>query len=228
MRSVHGFDRRCSRITPARSWTHTGERQADQGPSRAWPAPMASCTRCNRVSSDEQGFQCAFCMSGFIMATVGFLKVNPNPTRPELAHGISGNLCRLSGLRQDPHRHDARRGEPEKGDCNMSRTICTRQAQRNQARLQTDRAKLHQPRTWWRRSPAALVCRRLSVAEDAVRQLLLSSMPTRTNSKASIPRKRSPCPALKAILTAEVTISAPADAMRIWSSDPGNKLGERV
>jgi aerobic-type carbon monoxide dehydrogenase small subunit (CoxS/CutS family) len=43
---------------------------------------------------DEQGFQCAFCMSGFIMATVGFLKVNPNPTRDELAHGISGNLCR--------------------------------------------------------------------------------------------------------------------------------------
>src|SRR6202021_935150 len=43
---------------------------------------------------DEQGFQCAFCMSGFIMATVGFLKTNPKPTREELAHGISGNLCR--------------------------------------------------------------------------------------------------------------------------------------
>src|ERR1700716_25132 len=43
---------------------------------------------------DEQGFQCAFCMSGFIMATVGYLKTKPNPTRPELAHGISGNLCR--------------------------------------------------------------------------------------------------------------------------------------
>ena len=43
---------------------------------------------------EEQGFQCAFCMSGFIMATVGYLKANPNPTRAELAHGISGNLCR--------------------------------------------------------------------------------------------------------------------------------------
>jgi len=43
---------------------------------------------------EEQGFQCAFCMSGFIMATVGYLKTNPNPTRAELAHGISGNLCR--------------------------------------------------------------------------------------------------------------------------------------
>ena len=43
---------------------------------------------------DEQGFQCAFCMPGFIMASVGFLKTNPNPTRTQLAHGISGNLCR--------------------------------------------------------------------------------------------------------------------------------------
>ena len=43
---------------------------------------------------DEQGFQCAFCLPGFVMATVGFLKVNPDPTRAELAHGVSGNLCR--------------------------------------------------------------------------------------------------------------------------------------
>ena len=45
---------------------------------------------------DEQGFQCAFCMSGFMMSTVGFLKTNPNPSREELAHGISGNLCRCA------------------------------------------------------------------------------------------------------------------------------------
>jgi aerobic-type carbon monoxide dehydrogenase small subunit (CoxS/CutS family) len=43
---------------------------------------------------DEQGFQCAFCMPGFVMAATGFLKVHPNPTRQELAHGVSGNLCR--------------------------------------------------------------------------------------------------------------------------------------
>jgi aerobic-type carbon monoxide dehydrogenase small subunit (CoxS/CutS family) len=43
---------------------------------------------------DEQGFQCAFCMPGFIMSTVGYLKTNPAPTRNQLAHGISGCLCR--------------------------------------------------------------------------------------------------------------------------------------
>ncbi len=45
---------------------------------------------------DHQAFQCAFCMSGFIMATAGYLKTNPNPTRAQLAHGISGNLCRCA------------------------------------------------------------------------------------------------------------------------------------
>jgi aerobic-type carbon monoxide dehydrogenase small subunit (CoxS/CutS family) len=43
-----------------------------------------------------QGFQCAFCMTGFVMATVGYLKTNPSPTRAQLAHGISGNLCRCA------------------------------------------------------------------------------------------------------------------------------------
>ncbi len=43
---------------------------------------------------DEQGFQCAFCMPGFVMAAVGYLKTNPDPTREQLAHGVSGNLCR--------------------------------------------------------------------------------------------------------------------------------------
>ncbi|MGA7340609.1 MAG: (2Fe-2S)-binding protein [Terracidiphilus sp.] len=47
-----------------------------------------------RAVVDEQGFQCAFCMPGFIMSAVGFLKTNPNPTREEMAQGLSGNLCR--------------------------------------------------------------------------------------------------------------------------------------
>jgi len=45
---------------------------------------------------DEQGFQCAFCMPGFVMSAVGFLKENPAPSRAELAHALSGNLCRCA------------------------------------------------------------------------------------------------------------------------------------
>ena len=43
---------------------------------------------------DEQGFQCGYCAPGFLMSAAGFLKTNPNPTRRELAHAVSGNLCR--------------------------------------------------------------------------------------------------------------------------------------
>jgi len=43
---------------------------------------------------DEQAFQCGYCAPGFLMATLGYLKTNPEPSRKELAHGVSGNLCR--------------------------------------------------------------------------------------------------------------------------------------
>jgi aerobic-type carbon monoxide dehydrogenase small subunit (CoxS/CutS family) len=56
--------------------------------------PSGALHPIQRAVVDEQGFQCAFCLPGFVMAATGFLKTNPNPTREELAHGISGNLCR--------------------------------------------------------------------------------------------------------------------------------------
>ena len=45
---------------------------------------------------EEQGFQCAFCMSGFIMNTVALLNENSNPTRKDAAEWLSGNLCRCA------------------------------------------------------------------------------------------------------------------------------------
>jgi|TARA_B110000014_G_scaffold242364_1_gene211903 aerobic-type carbon monoxide dehydrogenase small subunit (CoxS/CutS family) len=43
---------------------------------------------------DEGGFQCAFCAPGFIMSMTTMVNENPNPTRAEAAHALSGNLCR--------------------------------------------------------------------------------------------------------------------------------------
>ena len=45
---------------------------------------------------EEQGFQCAFCMSGFIMNTVALLEDNARATRKEAAEWLSGNLCRCA------------------------------------------------------------------------------------------------------------------------------------
>ncbi len=73
--------------------THT-VRQAKITTIEGISAPGGKLHPVQQAIVDEQGFQCAFCMSGFIMATVGYLKTNPKPTRAQLAHGISGNLCR--------------------------------------------------------------------------------------------------------------------------------------
>lgn len=59
-------------------------------------APDGKLHPVQQAVADEQGFQCAFCMPGFVMATVGYLGTHANPTRAELAHGISGNLCRCA------------------------------------------------------------------------------------------------------------------------------------
>jgi len=59
-------------------------------------APDGTLHPVQQAVVEGQGFQCAFCMPGFVMATVGFLKTNPSPTRAQLAHGISGNLCRCA------------------------------------------------------------------------------------------------------------------------------------
>ncbi len=48
----------------------------------------------------QQGFvealspQCGYCTPGQVMAAVALLRENPNPTREEARHGLSGNICR--------------------------------------------------------------------------------------------------------------------------------------
>lgn len=59
-------------------------------------APDGTLSPVQQAVYEGQGFQCAFCMSGFIMAATGFLKTNPTPTREEMARGLSGNLCRCA------------------------------------------------------------------------------------------------------------------------------------
>ena len=43
---------------------------------------------------DELGPQCGFCTPGQIMSAVALLEKNPKPTRDQVRHALSGNLCR--------------------------------------------------------------------------------------------------------------------------------------
>jgi carbon-monoxide dehydrogenase small subunit len=46
---------------------------------------------------EEHGLQCGFCTPGMIMASVGLLQDNPNPTDADIRNGLEGNLCRCTG-----------------------------------------------------------------------------------------------------------------------------------
>ena len=45
---------------------------------------------------EEQGFQCAFCMPGFVMNMVALVAEQPMATRADAAQHLSGNLCRCA------------------------------------------------------------------------------------------------------------------------------------
>jgi len=42
----------------------------------------------------QGGFQCGICTRGFIMSSYALLQTNNNPSRAEIAEGLSGNICR--------------------------------------------------------------------------------------------------------------------------------------
>ena len=43
---------------------------------------------------DAGAMQCAYCTSGMIMAGMGLLRENPNPSRLEIVEYMDGNICR--------------------------------------------------------------------------------------------------------------------------------------
>ena len=49
---------------------------------------------------DQHGLQCGFCTPGMIMQAAWLLGAEADPTEEEIREGISGNLCRCTGLRQ--------------------------------------------------------------------------------------------------------------------------------
>ena len=46
---------------------------------------------------DAGAIQCGFCTPGMVMAAKALLDQNPAPSRGEIQHAMSGNLCRCTG-----------------------------------------------------------------------------------------------------------------------------------
>jgi nicotinate dehydrogenase subunit A len=43
---------------------------------------------------ETEAFQCGYCTAGMIMATVGLLRTNPNPSEQDVARLLDRNVCR--------------------------------------------------------------------------------------------------------------------------------------
>jgi aerobic-type carbon monoxide dehydrogenase small subunit (CoxS/CutS family) len=56
--------------------------------------PNGELHKVQQAMIDELGPQCGFCTPGQIMSAVALLNANPQPTRDEARHALSGNLCR--------------------------------------------------------------------------------------------------------------------------------------
>ena len=46
---------------------------------------------------EKLGSQCGYCTPGFIMASVGLLRSNPNPSDNEILEALGSNICRCTG-----------------------------------------------------------------------------------------------------------------------------------
>ena len=46
---------------------------------------------------ENHGLQCGYCTPGMVMAAIGLLNENPNPSEDDVRVGLEGNLCRCTG-----------------------------------------------------------------------------------------------------------------------------------
>src|SRR5215831_19273359 len=46
---------------------------------------------------EKLGAQCGYCTPGFVMASAGLLRRNPNPSEAEIIEALGSNICRCTG-----------------------------------------------------------------------------------------------------------------------------------
>ena len=59
-------------------------------------APGGELDPLQKAFMEHDAPQCGFCTSGQLMSAKSLLARNPNPTREEVQHALTGNLCRCS------------------------------------------------------------------------------------------------------------------------------------
>jgi 4-hydroxybenzoyl-CoA reductase subunit gamma len=64
---------------------------------------IESLSQSGQLSAVQRGFheklgsQCGYCTPGYIMASAGLLRRNPNPSDAEIREALGSNICRCTG-----------------------------------------------------------------------------------------------------------------------------------
>jgi 4-hydroxybenzoyl-CoA reductase subunit gamma len=56
-----------------------------------------SLSAVQRGFHEKLGAQCGYCTPGFLMASAGLLRRNPNPSEDEIREALGSNICRCTG-----------------------------------------------------------------------------------------------------------------------------------
>ncbi|CAN5339266.1 glyceraldehyde dehydrogenase subunit gamma [soil metagenome] len=54
-------------------------------------------TALQQAFSDHHALQCGYCTPGMLMSATALLRVNKQPSEPEIRKAIQGNICRCTG-----------------------------------------------------------------------------------------------------------------------------------
>src|SRR5262245_52425224 len=60
-------------------------------------AAAGALSAVQRGFHEKLGSQCGYCTPGFIMASAGLLRRNPNPSEQEIRAALGSNICRCTG-----------------------------------------------------------------------------------------------------------------------------------
>ena len=94
MRRLHGAGRRHAALSCLTLAATVAGKRVDTVESLGHGGALSAV---QRGFHEKLGSQCGYCTPGFIMASAGLLRRNPQPSEAEIREALGSNICRCTG-----------------------------------------------------------------------------------------------------------------------------------